>query len=64
MKICALYIQCSTCIVSRQTTLPPEKKWDVPDRLTGYTALSELNPRRHWNFIEVNVTAEQLKEAR
>ncbi|XP_045158705.2 asparagine synthetase domain-containing protein 1-like isoform X2 [Mercenaria mercenaria] len=48
----------------RQSKPPPEKKWDVPDRLTGYTALSELNPDRLWNFIEVNVTAEQLQEAR
>lgn len=39
-------------------------KWSVPDRLTGYTALSELNPCRQWNFIEVNVTAEELQQAR
>ena len=27
--------------------------WKVPDRVTGYTALQELNPNRRWNFIEV-----------
>jgi hypothetical protein len=40
------------------------KRWDVPDRLTGYTALAELNPDRQWNFIEVNVTAEELQKTR
>ncbi|XP_052280392.1 asparagine synthetase domain-containing protein 1-like isoform X2 [Dreissena polymorpha] len=39
-------------------------RWSVPDRLTGYTALSELNPDRPWNFIEVNVTGEELKITR
>ncbi|XP_060576699.1 asparagine synthetase domain-containing protein 1-like [Ruditapes philippinarum] len=41
-----------------------KEKWDVPDRLTGYTALAELNPDRQWNFIEVNVTAEELQKTR
>lgn len=36
----------------------------MPDRVTGYTALSELNPERQWNFIEINVTAEELQIAR
>ncbi|XP_041357179.1 asparagine synthetase domain-containing protein 1-like isoform X2 [Gigantopelta aegis] len=41
-----------------------EKNFDVPDRLTGYRALSELNPKRKWNFIEVNVTHSELQEFR
>ena len=28
--------------------------FSVPDRLTGYSALSELNPQRQWNFVEVS----------
>ncbi|KAL4236959.1 Asparagine synthetase domain-containing protein 1 [Mactra antiquata] len=48
----------------RKVDVPLIKKWDVPDRLTGYTALSELNPNRKWNFIEVNITATELQEAR
>ncbi|GAB1608848.1 asparagine synthetase domain-containing protein 1-like [Argonauta hians] len=36
----------------------------VPDRLTGYTALEELNRHRTWNFVEINVTKEELQEFR
>jgi len=50
-------------LFSRCTTVI-EDKWDVPDRKTGYIALSELNPDRQWNFIEVNVTAQELQVAR
>ncbi|XP_050402264.1 asparagine synthetase domain-containing protein 1 [Patella vulgata] len=39
-------------------------KFSVPDRLTGYTALAELNPNRCWNFVEINVTQEELKDVR
>ncbi|KAL5021075.1 hypothetical protein ScPMuIL_000230 [Solemya velum] len=39
-------------------------RWNVPDRVTGYSALAELNPNRQWNFVEVNVTAEELKTLR
>ncbi|KAK2904786.1 hypothetical protein QQF64_032911 [Cirrhinus molitorella] len=41
--------------------------FDVPDRLTGRAGLQELknlNPKRQWNFIEINVTQEELKEMR
>ncbi|XP_052775057.1 asparagine synthetase domain-containing protein 1-like isoform X2 [Mya arenaria] len=48
----------------KPTPVSDSDRWSVPDRLTGYTALSELNPSRAWNFIEVNVTEEELKEAR
>ncbi|KAJ8305594.1 hypothetical protein KUTeg_016139 [Tegillarca granosa] len=41
-----------------------QQRWNVPDRQTGYTALSELNPKRKWNFILVNVTLEELKKVR
>ncbi|XP_056435464.1 asparagine synthetase domain-containing protein 1 [Gadus chalcogrammus] len=41
--------------------------FDVPDRLTGRAGLLELqalNPERKWNFVEVNVTQEELQETR
>lgn len=38
--------------------------WNVPDRVTGYTALQELNQNRKWNFIEVNVSIKELQELR
>ncbi|XP_060081138.1 asparagine synthetase domain-containing protein 1-like [Ylistrum balloti] len=41
-----------------------EQRWNVPDRLTGYSALAELNPRRRWNFIQVNVSLPELQQIR
>ncbi|XP_043281244.1 asparagine synthetase domain-containing protein CG17486 isoform X2 [Venturia canescens] len=44
-----------------------EGKFDVPDRKTGRQALAELQkifPRRTWNFIECNVTQEELQQHR
>ncbi|XP_067928123.1 asparagine synthetase domain-containing protein 1-like isoform X2 [Watersipora subatra] len=38
--------------------------FDVPDRKGGWQALSELSPNRKWNFIEINVTREELQSAR
>lgn len=38
--------------------------FSVPDRETGRIALSELNPRRRWNFVEINVTQSELKTLR
>lgn len=41
--------------------------FDVPDRITGKAGLEELqalNPERKWNFVEINVTQEELKEMR
>ncbi|NWV64179.1 ASND1 protein, partial [Malurus elegans] len=41
--------------------------FDVPDRVTGRAGLKELetiNPSRTWNFVEINVTLEELKEMR
>ncbi|KAM9305577.1 asparagine synthetase domain-containing protein 1 [Gastrophryne carolinensis] len=38
--------------------------FDVPDRITGRSGLEELralNPTRTWNFVEINVTLEELK---
>ncbi|NXJ50686.1 ASND1 protein, partial [Spizaetus tyrannus] len=41
--------------------------FDVPDRITGRAGLKELeaiNPSRTWNFVEINVTLEELKKMR
>ncbi|KAK7938808.1 hypothetical protein WMY93_002134 [Mugilogobius chulae] len=41
--------------------------FDVPDRVTGKAGLEELkalNPERKWNFVEINVTQEELQEMR
>ncbi|NXP23152.1 ASND1 protein, partial [Scytalopus superciliaris] len=41
--------------------------FDVPDRITGRAGLKELeaiNPSRTWNFVEINVTLEELKTMR
>ncbi|XP_069790825.1 asparagine synthetase domain-containing protein 1 isoform X2 [Narcine bancroftii] len=56
------------------TSGAPEKEcieektaFNVPDRITGHCGLKELqiiNPSRHWNFIEINITLEELKEMR
>ncbi|XP_042299782.1 asparagine synthetase domain-containing protein 1 isoform X2 [Sceloporus undulatus] len=41
--------------------------FNVPDRITGRAGLKELqsiNPSRLWNFVEINVTLEDLKAMR
>ncbi|XP_016853504.1 asparagine synthetase domain-containing protein 1 [Anolis carolinensis] len=41
--------------------------FNVPDRITGRAGLEELkniNPSRLWNFVEINVTLEDLKAMR
>ncbi|XP_029188913.2 asparagine synthetase domain-containing protein 1-like isoform X3 [Acropora millepora] len=52
---------------ARQVAMETPRKFDVPDRLTGISGLEELqrqNPTRQWNFIEVDVTVEELQEMR
>ncbi|KAM9487070.1 asparagine synthetase domain-containing protein 1 [Clarias gariepinus] len=42
-------------------------RFDVPDRITGRDGLRELaslSPSRWWNFVEINVTQEELREMR
>ncbi|GFS25505.1 asparagine synthetase domain-containing protein 1 [Elysia marginata] len=46
------------------TSPPAFDPFDVPDRQTGRTALSELNPKRKWNFVEINVTQAELQSVR
>lgn len=43
------------------------KQFDVPDRITGRMGLKELqtaHPSRIWNFIEINVSLEELQDLR
>ncbi|XP_032218763.1 asparagine synthetase domain-containing protein 1 isoform X1 [Nematostella vectensis] len=43
------------------------QRFDVPDRITGKSGLLELAtiaPTRKWNFLEVNVTLEELQYSR
>ncbi|XP_029967693.1 asparagine synthetase domain-containing protein 1 [Salarias fasciatus] len=45
----------------------PFSPFDVPDRITGRAGLKELqnlNPERSWNFVEINVTQEELQKTR
>ncbi|XP_037706158.1 asparagine synthetase domain-containing protein 1 [Choloepus didactylus] len=45
----------------------PDKQFSVPDRITGRAGLKELqalNPSRMWNFVEINVSLEELQKLR
>lgn len=44
-----------------------DKQFNVPDRITGRAGLKELqaiNPSRIWNFVEINVSLEELQNFR
>ncbi|XP_045874133.1 asparagine synthetase domain-containing protein 1 [Meles meles] len=44
-----------------------DRRFSVPDRVTGRAGLKELqaaNPSRIWNFVEINVSLEELQELR
>uniref|UniRef100_A0A8C3WF73 Asparagine synthetase domain-containing protein 1 n=1 Tax=Catagonus wagneri TaxID=51154 RepID=A0A8C3WF73_9CETA len=44
-----------------------DEQFNVPDRITGRTGLRELqaaNPSRVWNFVEINVSLEELQKLR
>ncbi|XP_036603513.1 asparagine synthetase domain-containing protein 1 isoform X2 [Trichosurus vulpecula] len=44
-----------------------DQNFNVPDRLTGRAGLKELkaiNPLRIWNFVEINVSLEELQRMR
>lgn len=57
------------CDDADKTQLGQQKfnPFNVPDRITGRAGLQELknlSPKRQWNFIEINVTQEELVEMR
>ncbi|XP_043220981.1 asparagine synthetase domain-containing protein 1-like [Amphibalanus amphitrite] len=50
-----------------ETEAETPSEYDVPDRVTGrdgWRELQTINPRRRWNFVEVNVTAAELSRWR
>ncbi|XP_060733076.1 asparagine synthetase domain-containing protein 1 [Tachysurus vachellii] len=52
---------------SHEVSTSLQTNFDVPDRITGRDGLRELaalNPERKWNFVEINVTQEELREMR
>lgn len=54
---------CQANRVDSSTSSP----FNVPDRITGRSGLKELqdlNPERSWNFVEINVTQEELQKMR
>ncbi|XP_024053844.1 asparagine synthetase domain-containing protein 1 [Terrapene carolina triunguis] len=59
---------CQECFKKLDTTLVDNLScFNVPDRITGRAGLEELetiNPSRTWNFVEINVTLEELKRMR
>jgi asparagine synthetase B (glutamine-hydrolysing) len=36
----------------------------VPDRISGLESLKELNKNRKWNFVEINITLDELRKER
>ncbi|KAM6466959.1 asparagine synthetase domain-containing protein 1 [Liasis olivaceus] len=59
---------CQECLnVNNIVTSDSSPSFNVPDRITGRAGLEELkiiNPSRTWNFVEINVTLEDLKAMR
>lgn len=52
---------------SSKNAASPDQHFSVPDRITGRAGLKELqaaNPSRIWNFVEINVSLEELQELR
>lgn len=52
---------------STADAVDPGKQFDVPDRITGRAGLKELqnaHPSRIWNFIEINISLEELQDLR
>ncbi|XP_015278038.1 PREDICTED: asparagine synthetase domain-containing protein 1 [Gekko japonicus] len=58
----------SECLNNANTAASePLSCFNVPDRITGRAGLEELqalSPSRSWNFVEINVTLEELKATR
>ncbi|BFZ16704.1 hypothetical protein BsWGS_19743 [Bradybaena similaris] len=52
---------CSKNVANKSCALD---KFNVPDRQTGVLALSELNPKRVWNFVEINISQTELQDLR
>ncbi|XP_069851730.1 asparagine synthetase domain-containing protein 1 isoform X1 [Dipodomys merriami] len=54
-------------VLSEGVSNNDDSSYNVPDRITGRAGLKELqtvNPSRIWNFIEINVSLEELQKLR
>ena len=45
----------------QQASKKEKSSFMVPDRISGLQTLKELNPKRVWNFIEINIKLDELK---
>ncbi|XP_028848097.1 asparagine synthetase domain-containing protein 1 [Denticeps clupeoides] len=57
----------SDCCTEPEDVRTKPSGFDVPDRITGRSGLQELRrlcPDREWNFVEINVTPEELGKVR
>lgn len=64
---CEIPSQESSKSVAPAAAASPDKQFRVPDRITGRAGLKELqaaNPSRTWNFVEINVSLEELQNFR
>ncbi|XP_010958332.1 LOW QUALITY PROTEIN: asparagine synthetase domain-containing protein 1 [Camelus ferus] len=58
--------ECSENVTAASAASPGEQ-FNVPDRITGRAGLKELqaaSPSRIWNFVEINVSLEELQKLR
>uniref|UniRef100_A0A2D4GKS4 Asparagine synthetase domain-containing protein 1 n=2 Tax=Micrurus corallinus TaxID=54390 RepID=A0A2D4GKS4_MICCO len=58
---------CKECLNVKNIVTGDSSPFNAPDRITGRAGLEELkiiNPSRTWNFVEINVTLEDLKAMR
>ncbi|XP_064386647.1 asparagine synthetase domain-containing protein 1-like isoform X2 [Halichondria panicea] len=51
-------------VAFEQKSATVEKRFDVPDRVSAFESLRELNPERAWNLVMVNGTLEEVNEMR
>lgn len=66
-KNCEIPSEESSKNVAPAAAASPDKQFSVPDRITGRAGLKELqatNPARVWNFVEINVSLEELQKFR
>ncbi|XP_013787823.1 asparagine synthetase domain-containing protein 1-like isoform X2 [Limulus polyphemus] len=52
---------------SKKETHSSETTYDTPDRITGKEGVNELSmlkPHRKWNFVEINITRNELQSQR
>lgn len=66
-KNCEIPYEESSKNVAAAAVASSDKQFSVPDRITGRAGLKELqaaSPFRTWNFVEINVSLEELQKFR